>query len=59
MPGQGSTDYSFKDLVDRVAGKEPDPVVYEFNRPGGKKGFVEKANQENQGVYALTGEDNP
>lgn len=44
---------SFKDIVDRVAGPEPDPVVYEFGN-GTKRGgrnFTEPANQDGQGVY--------
>jgi hypothetical protein len=43
---------SWKDICDKVAGPEPDPVVYEFKRKDTKKlGFTEKANQEGTGVY--------
>lgn len=50
---------SMKDIVEKVAGKEPDPVVYEFrNRNGKRKLFKEPADQTGHGVYGLTGEDN-
>lgn len=43
---------SFKDIVEKVAGKEPDPVVYEFSGGGGKgRDFKEPANQDGRGVY--------
>jgi hypothetical protein len=55
MPG----DQSMKDIVEKVAGKEPDPVVYKFRRRNKKyKGFTEPADQTGHGVYGLTGEDN-
>lgn len=46
------TQRSFKDIVDQIAGKEPDPVVYDFRREGNKKGnFTEPADQTGHGVY--------
>ena len=58
-----ATKRSWKDEVQRVGGREPDPVVYDFNAPPGpgnklktkKPGqFKVKANEQGTGVY--TGE---
>jgi hypothetical protein len=44
---------SWKDIVERVAGPEPRPVVYDFSRGQQRSGrvFTEPVNQDGQGVY--------
>lgn len=54
----GTTRISIKDLVEKLAGPEPDPVVYEFRRTGSAKRsdgqFKEPADQTGHGVYGQT-----
>ena len=50
MAGNGPQQ-SFKDIVERVAGKEPDPIVYPFRRNGIGTNFKEPVDQDGQGVY--------
>lgn len=59
----GVTRKSIKDIIAKVAGPEPDPVVYAFSRTAGAKvtdgRFTEPANQEGHGVYGQDdGHDN-
>ncbi|MCK4791249.1 MAG: hypothetical protein KAV87_46380 [Desulfobacteraceae bacterium] len=61
--GKNTTVRSIKDIVEKIAGPEQDPVVYEFSRSGGAKKtdgrFTEPADQTGHGVYGQTeGHDN-
>jgi hypothetical protein len=51
---------NWKDIVDKVGGREPDPVVYDFKAPRGKGNslktktpgqFKVRANEEGTGVF--------
>lgn len=51
---------SWEDEVNKVAGKEPDPVVYDFRAPAGKGNtkrtkkpgqFKVRANEQGTGFY--------
>jgi hypothetical protein len=51
---------SWKDQVNKVAGKEPDPVVYDFRAPAGRGNtnkkrrpgqFKVRANEQGTGFY--------
>lgn len=46
-----TTKKSLKDIVDRLEGKEPDPVVYDFDGPKGEGKFKKPADETGTGIY--------